>query len=129
MSRRQAGPTVGLPLRSRSGARHIVADATGLRVYGAGGWHTGKYRHARRTTWRKLHLGVDETTKEILAADVTESRVHDSRRLPALLLRMPDDIAQVSGDRGYDSRVCCEAVRAYSAVATIVPWRNARASG
>ena len=126
MSRRQAGLTVSLPPAPRSGARHIVVDSTGLKVYGAGEWHAGKYEHAGRRIWRKLHLGVDESTREILAADVTESRVHDSRRLPTLLSRIPDAIAQVSGDRGYDTRPAYEAVMACGAVAAIVPRRNAR---
>ena len=128
MSRRQAGLEVNLRLRTYAGTRHIVVDSTGLKVYGAGEWHAGKYKRARRRTWRKLYLGVDETTKEILAADITERRVHDSRRLPALLLRMPEVIAQVSGDRAYDTFACYEAILACDAVATIVPRRNARVS-
>ena len=51
-----------------------------------------------------LHLGVDETTKEIVAAEVTPSRVHDSRMLPALLDQIPGRIGQVSGDGAYDTR-------------------------
>jgi hypothetical protein len=128
MSRRHAGLTVSLPPAFRSGARHVVVDSTGLKVYGAGEWHAGKYRRAGRRVWRKLHLGVDEMTREILAADVTESRVHDSRQLPTLLSQIPGTIAQVSGDRGYDTRAAYEAVLACGAVATIVPRRNARMS-
>jgi hypothetical protein len=128
MSRRQAGLVTSLLLASRSGVRHVVVDSTGLKVYGAGEWHAGKYRRGSRRVWRKLHLGADETTREILAADVTESGVHDSRRLPALLSQIPGAIAQVSGDRGYDTRAAYEAVLACGAVATIVPRRNARMS-
>lgn len=128
MSRRQAGLVVSLPPASHSGARHVVVDSTGLKVYGAGEWHAEKYRRAGRRVWRKLHLGVDETTREILAADVTESRVHDSRRLATLLSQIPGTMTQVSGDRGYDTRAAYEAVLACGAVATIVPRRNARMS-
>ena len=88
MSRRQAGLAVRLPPAHRSSARHVVVDSTGLKVYGAGEWHAGKYRRAGRRVWRKLHLGVDETTREILAADVTASCVHDSRRLPTRALAL-----------------------------------------
>ncbi len=102
MRRRQAGLELSLRLRASAGARHVVVDATGLKVYGAGEWHAGKYQRSRRRTWQKLHLGVDEATKEILATDVTESRVHDSRRLPTLLMPIPENITQVSGDRAYD---------------------------
>lgn len=128
MSRRQAGSAVSLPPASRSGPRHIVVDSTGLKVYGAGEWHAGKYRRAGRRVWPKLRLAVDKTTREILAADVAESRIHDSRRLPTWLSRIPGTIAQVSGDRGYDTRATYEAVLACGAVATIVPQRNARMS-
>jgi hypothetical protein len=127
MSRRQARLPVTLPAQAhRSGARHIVVDSTGLKVYGAGEWYAGKYRRTGRRVWRKLHLGADEATREILAADVTESGVHDSRQLPALLSKIANTIAQVSGDRGYDTRAAYEAVLARGAVATIVPRRNAR---
>ncbi len=125
-SQRQAGFAISLPPASRSGARHVVVDSTGLQVYGAGAWPAGKYRIGSRRVWRKLHLGVDETTREILATEVTESCIHDSRRLPALLSQIPGAIAPVSGDRGYDTRAAYEAVLACGAVATIVPRRSAR---
>jgi Transposase DDE domain len=92
--------------------RHVVIDATGLKVYGAGEWHVWKHRVRRRRTWRKLHLGIDERTKEIVAVEVTESRVHDSQPLSALLEQIPDPIDQVSGDGAYDTRACYEAVLA-----------------
>ena len=59
---------------------------------------------------RKLHLGVDERTKEMVAVEVTPSRVHDCRLLPALLDQIPGRIVQVE------------------AVATIPPRRSARLS-
>jgi hypothetical protein len=65
--------------------RHIVIDATGLRVYGTGEWHGQKHRGSQRRLWRKLHLGVDEHTKEIVAVEITASHIHDSQMLPSLL--------------------------------------------
>ena len=56
--------------------------------------------------WRKLHLGVDETTKEMVAVEVTPSQVHDSGLLPTLLDQIPGCIVQVSGDGAYDTRSC-----------------------
>ena len=126
VSRRQGTLRVSLRLQGR--ARHVVVDATGLKVYGAGEWHAGKYPRHRRRTWRKLHVGVDATSKEIVAMDITTSRVHDSRQLPTLLSQVGDEIAQVSGDRGYDTGRCYESVLKRGAVATIVPRRNARVS-
>ena len=80
----------------------------------------------KRRTWRKLHLGVDETTKEIVAVEVTTSRVHDSKRLPTLLSQVTENIAQVSADRGYDVRACYESIVSRGAVPTILPRKNAR---
>jgi hypothetical protein len=118
----------------------VVIDATGLKVYGAGEWHVRKHRVSRRRRWRKLHVGVDERTKEIVAVDLTESRVHDSQRVSALLQQIPDPIEQVSGDGAYDTRACDEAVLQRGATPTFVPrctaqpraisgptgWRTAR---
>ncbi len=75
VSRRQGALQVCKSLPSRSGPRHVVIDATGLKVYGAGEWHVWKHRVSRRRTWRKLHLGIDERTKEIIAVELTGSRV------------------------------------------------------
>src|SRR5262249_39797623 len=110
----------------QSGPRHIVIDATGLRVYGAEEWHVRQHRVCRRRTWRKLHLGIDETTKEIVAVDLTGSRVHDSQPLPSLLDQIPDPIGQVSGDGAYDTRRCYEAVLQRGATPTFMPRRTAQ---
>src|SRR5262249_47727804 len=110
VSRHQRPLSVRSVFTSRSGPRYVVIDATGLKVYGTGEWHVWKHRVRRRRTWRKLHLGVDETTKEIVAVELTESRVYDSQQLPALLEQLPDPLGQVSGDGAYDTRACYEAV-------------------
>ena len=90
VSRRQGALQVRLPVESGGSPRHVVIDATGLKVYGAGEWHVRKHRVGRRRMWRKLHLGIDETTKEIVAVDLTESRVHDSQGVSSLLKQIPD---------------------------------------
>jgi hypothetical protein len=126
VSRRQGVLAVHSTVTPRRRPRHIVIDATGLKVYGAGEWRVYKHRVSRRRTWRKLHLGIDECTKEIVAAELTGSRVHDSQPLPALLNQIPEPIAQVSGDGAYDPRSCYEAVLTRGAVPTFVPRRTAR---
>ena len=126
VSRRQGMLAVRSTVTPRRSPRHIVIDATGLKVYGAGEWRVYKHRVSRRRTWRKLHLGVDERTKEIVAVELTGSRVHDSQPLPALLNQIPDPIAQVSGDGAYDTRACYEAVLQRGAMPTFVPRRTAQ---
>jgi DDE family transposase len=103
VSRRQGALPVRLSSTPRACPRHVVIDATGLKVYGAGEWQVWKHRVSRRRTWRKLHSGIDETTKEIVAVGLTESRVHDSQQLPSLLGQIRDPLGQVSGDGAYDT--------------------------
>ncbi len=126
VSRRQGALQIPVSALRRSSPRHVVIDATGLKVYGAGEWQVWKHRVSRRRTWRKLHLGVDETTKEIVAVEVTESRVHDSQPLPGLLDQIPDPLEQVSGDGAYDPRACYEAVLQHGATPVFVPRRTAQ---
>ncbi len=92
VSRRQSAVDVRLSVGPTDRPRHVVIDSTGLKIYGAGEWHIRKHRTLRRRTWRKLHLGVDETTKEIVAMDLTASNVHDARRLSSLLSKTPGSI-------------------------------------
>ena len=42
----------------------------------------------------------------MVAVEVTPSRVHDCRLLPALPDQIPGRIVQVSGDGAYDTRAC-----------------------
>jgi hypothetical protein len=130
VSRRQAGLELDLGAAPASTPRHVVIDTTGLKVFGTGEWYARKHGmgRGRRRTWRKLHLGVDETTKEIVAVDLTTSAVHDSPHLPTILDQIADVVDQVSGDRAYDSGTCYEAILAHGATPTIPPRRNARSS-
>ena len=124
--RRQGALTVPISLSQSSRPRHIVIDATGLRVYGAGEWHVQKHRGARRRRWRKLHLGVDDQTKEIVAVDATASHEHDSQVLPRLLTQISGKICQVSVDGVYDTKACYRYIAQRGAKVTIPPRRNAK---
>ncbi len=72
VSRRQGGLALKLGPVPACEPRHVVIDATGLKVFGAGEWTIRKHGmgRGRRRTWRKLHLGVDEKTKDIVAVDL-----------------------------------------------------------
>lgn len=106
VSRRRGALQIYLSPPLQSGARHVDIDATGLKVYGAGEWRVYRHRLSRRRAWRKLRLRIDERTKEIVAVELTKSRVHDSQPLPALLEQIPDSMSQVSGGGAYDTRAC-----------------------
>jgi len=125
VSRRQGALQIRESFASRSGPCHVVIDATGLKVYGAREWRVWKHRMSRQRTWHELHLGIDERTKEIVAVELTGSRVHNSQRLPALLEQIPNPIEQVSGDGAYDTRACYEAVLQRGATPVFIPRRTA----
>jgi len=126
LSRRLNKLSVELPVVPKDRAVHVVVDSTGVKVYGEGEWKVRKHGASKRRTWRKLHLGIDEATGEILAAVVTTNDVADCEALPDLLDGIEQEIEQVSGDGGYDTLDCYEAITERKAQATIPPRRNAK---
>jgi hypothetical protein len=128
--KRQRHLRVQLGAKPATQPRHVVIDTTGLRVLGAGEWYVRKHgmERGRRRIWRKLHLGVDEKTKDIVAVDLTTSGVHDSPHMPDVLDLVHDPAHQVSGDSAYDIGACYQAIVGRGAVPTIPPRRNARLS-
>jgi hypothetical protein len=126
MSRRLGHLSIQMPIVPKGGARHVVVDATGIKVYGEGEWKTRQHGISKRRTWRKLHLGIDEATGEILAVVVTTNDYHDGQLLPDWLEQIDDPLAQVSGDGAYDQRQCYDAIEQRQAIATIPPRRNAK---
>ena len=126
LSRRLGQLAVKLPVLPKSGARHVVVDSTGVKVYGEGEWKTRQHGISKRRTWRKLHLGVDEATGEILAAVVTTNDITDGEVLSDILDGVTAEIEQVSGDGAYDQRQCYRAVRRRRAKAVIPPRKGAK---
>jgi len=126
LSRRCAVLEVALPRRAKNEALHMVVDSTGVKVFGEGEWKVRQHGYSKRRTWRKLHLGADESTGEVVAAVVTTNNVADSQVLEDLLEQVGEEVGQVSGDGSYDKRSCYEAVRKRKAKAAIPPQRNAK---
>jgi hypothetical protein len=134
LSRRQSDLAVALP-RSRSGEEpiHVVIDSTGLKVFGEGEWKVKKHGASKRRTWRKLHLGVDEATGEIVAAATTQADVADGTAFSDVLAQVQEPLAQCScseatcgrRDGAYDWWQIWEAIAARGAIATIPPRAGA----
>lgn len=125
LSRRAEGLAVALPRRSTNEPLHVVIDSTGLKIYGEGEWKTRQHGVSKRRTWRKMHLGVDEASGEILAVVTTERDVGDCEVLPQLLTAITDTIEQVSADGAYDTIGCHQAIEARQARPAIPPRENA----
>jgi IS5 family transposase len=125
LSRRAAGLAVALPRRTKDEPLHVVIDSTGLKIYGEGEWKTRQHGVSKRRTWRKMHLGVDEASGEIVAVVTTERDVGDCEVLPQLLEAIQDEIAQISADGAYDTIACHQAIAARQARPAIPPRENA----
>ena len=126
VSRRLSSLEIELPVQNSQSTRHIVVDSTGLKVYGEGEWKTRQHGISKRRTWRKLHLGIDETTGEIISAVVTTNDYHDSQVLENILDGVGDEISQVSADGAYDTKDCYEAIADRGAKVAIRPRKNAK---
>ena len=126
LSRRLASLEVTLPIAPKNGARHVVIDATGVKIYGEGEWKTRQYGVSKRRTWRKLHLAVDEQTGEILAAEVTRNDKKDGQLLEPLLEGVEAEIEQVSADGAYDQRSCYDSLAKRHVKAAIPPRKDAK---
>src|ERR687894_1231944 len=111
-SRRSPGLTLAGSL-ARAQARgpvHVVIDATGLKVHGAGEWLAETHGGRGRRTWRKLHLAVDPHSGEILASELTASEEGDASQVGPLLEQITGPIASVTADGAYDGEPVYRAV-------------------
>lgn len=122
VSRRLQKLSVQLPVISSNEAIHLVVDSTGVKVYGEGEWKTRVHGVSKRRTWRKLHLGVNEATGEIVSGVVTTNNISDDQVFSDLL---DGCVVQVSGDGAYDKYKCYEKARQQGVKATIPPRKNA----
>ena len=128
LSRRQKTLKVNIPCRGSDGPLHLLVDSTGIKVEGEGEWNARKHGGTKRRVWRKIHIGIDEKSLEIRAAEFTTSDVGDAPMLPELLDQIPPDqeIASVTADGAFDTRKCHDAIAARGAAAIIPPRKNAK---
>ncbi len=96
---------VGIKAAKSTGPMYIVFDSTGLKVFGEGEWKVRKHGYNKRRTWRKLHLGVDESTGFIHAQVLTKNGEGDgdSQQFTDLLEQVQSPVDRVSGDGAYDT--------------------------
>ena len=124
MSRRSK--TLEMPplRRSGTGPLHLLVDSTGLKLGGAGEWLVEKHGTSCRRSWRKLHIGIDAESGEILAIELTRKEIDDAARSGALLDQITDPIASFTADGAYDQdRVYETVAERHPDAAVIVPPR------
>ena len=113
--------------RPRSGTEpaHLLVDSTGLKLCGAGEWLVEKHGTRTRRSWRKLHLGRDADTGQIVAATLTTNDVDDGSQVGPLLDQVAGPVASFTGDGAYDQDgVYASVAERYPEAAIIVPPRS-----
>jgi hypothetical protein len=124
LSRRAETLEVPRPI-SRVGPVHLLVDSTGLRLGGPGEWLVEKHGTRTRRSWRKLHLGVDARTGEILASELTPHDIDDGSQVEPLLDQIAGPIASFTGDGAYDQEdIYSIVVQCHPDAGVIVPPRS-----
>lgn len=91
----------------------VSIDSTGIKVTNRGQWMSEKWKKQNKRGYLKIHVAVDIKTKEILALEVTDEKVHDGKILRKLVNHVLDSsnsrgpnkikIKSVLADGAYDS--------------------------
>jgi DDE family transposase len=81
---------------------HLLVDSTGLKLCGAGEWMIEKHGTRTRRPWRKLHIGVDATTGQIVASVLTGQEADDGAQVGPLLDQVAGPVVSFTGDDASD---------------------------
>lgn len=110
-------------------AVHLAVDSTGLKIFGEGEWLEEKHKtKGKRRSWRKLHLGLDLISGEIVCSDLTTDDVGDPTALSDLLDQLDGPIDQFLADGAYGGEPTSDLLAARfgtTIVVTIPPPKNA----
>src|ERR1700728_848080 len=108
LSRRGGGLTILPKCVERAALLHLLVDSTRLKIYGEGEWLDQKHGIRSRRRWRKLHLGIDAFTHEIVAVELMPDDVGDVSEIPDLLDQIDPDVASLTADGAYDGEAVCD---------------------
>lgn len=94
-----------------------IDSSSGAKITNRGQWMDKKWKVQNRKSYLKIHIAVNIKTKEILALEVTDEKVHDSKMLNTLVDQVSDILTEnnnnnnnktiriesVSDDEAYDT--------------------------
>jgi hypothetical protein len=126
LAKRAAKLGISLDVRRHTGSIDVVADSTGLKVFGEGEWKMRKHGKSKRRTWRKLHLAINPATQEIEAEALTENSCDDAGQVGPLLDQIRGSTDAFYGDGAYDKWKVYEILENRRTKAIIPPQRNAK---
>ncbi len=87
----------------------IAIDSTGIKVTNRGQWMQEKWQIKNKKGYLKIHIAVNIKTKEIIALEVTDEKVHDGKVMPKLIEHILKknnndiNIKSALGDGSYDT--------------------------
>ena len=89
---------------------------------------TRKHGGSKRQVWRRIHIGIDERTLQIRAANLTTSDVGEAPMLPERLDQIPPDqeIGSVNADGASNTCKGHDALPGHGAWAVIPPRKTAK---
>ena len=103
LSRRAIGLSVVDASRKSSGPITLIVDSTGLKIHHGSGWQETRHGTGKtRKSWRKLHIGYDPDSGEIIASLSTTDQIGDETALPGLIAGIENPMARVLGHGAYD---------------------------
>jgi hypothetical protein len=127
-SRRGKGlPTSFQKLLKPGEKLNVIFDSTGVKVFGEGEWKVRKFGYNRRRTWRKIHIGMDADTGQIIVGAMSQGDVKDE--IP--MLYMMDvlegiPLGDVIGDGAYDTVDCRDIIYDMGGRQVIPPPKSAK---
>lgn len=116
-----------MPLRRRlrTGRLHLLVDSTGVKLGGAVAWLVEKHGPSQRRSWRKLDIGVEGDSGEIVARELTSRDIDDGSPTGALLGKLTDPLASFTGEGADDQDKVYQAIVVrHPDAAIIVPPRT-----
>ena len=94
-------------------AIHLTVDSTGLKIFGEGEWLEEKHKNkTKRKSWRKLHLGLDLVSGEIVCSELTTDDIGDPTALPDMLDQIDGPVDLFLADGAYDGSSTCDLLAA-----------------
>jgi len=105
---------------------HLVIDSSGLKVYGEGEWKVKIHGKSKRRAWRKIHLGMNALTGEVVAEELTEAFAKDAKFVEPLLKQIDEPIDCAALDSAYDWLSVHALFAAREAKALIPPRKDAK---
>ncbi|MBF0298732.1 MAG: IS5 family transposase [Oligoflexia bacterium] len=103
LSRRSNGLKLQQIERKPGEPVEIIVDSSGLKISGTGEWCQSKYGDSKKRSWKKIHIAIDEATKEILSMELTSNSVGDETVLPLLVNKIEEKVDAIIADGAYDA--------------------------